>query len=115
VANLLLANIVASVVFAVQFFEIDPRVFLMVIVVNVTVAIYNLIPLPPLFGWSLISIWLPARSQGIKKILQISGPVLIVAIFLIERITGVGIISPYLNPMVREVVRLIAGLPPQAS
>jgi len=115
VANILLANIVASVVFAVQFFDIDPRVFMMVLVVNITVAVYNLIPLPPLAAWSFISIWLPPEYQGFKKNLQFSGPFIIVAIFLIERLTGVGIISPYLNPLVREGVRLIAGLPPQAS
>jgi Zn-dependent protease len=111
-ANILLANITASVVFAVTFFDIAPQVFMMVLGVNVTTAIYNLIPLPPLAAYSLLGIWLPPESQGLKKILQFSGPFLIVAIFLIERITGVGIISPYLNPMVREGVRLIAGLPP---
>ena len=114
-ANILLANITASLVFAASFMNIDPVVFLMVLGVNVTTAIYNLIPLPPLAAYSLISIWLPSESQGIKKILQVSGPFIIVAIFLIERITGVGIISPYLNPLVREIVRLIAGLPTQAS
>ena len=114
-ANILLANITASLVFAASFMNIDPVVFLMVLGVNVTTAIYNLIPLPPLAAYSLFSIWLPSESQGIKKILQVSGPFIIVAIFLIERITGVGIISPYLNPLVREIVRLIAGLPTQAS
>jgi Zn-dependent protease len=106
-----LAGPLANVLLA----KIDPRVFMMVLVVNITVAIYNLIPLPPLAAYSIISIWLPSESQGIKKILQVSGPFIIVAIFLIERITGVGIISPYLNPLVWELVRLIAGLPPQAS
>ncbi len=110
-ANILLANIVASVVFAVTFFDIDPRVFLMVIVVNVTVAVYNLIPLPPLAAYTLIDVWIPPAARNLQRILQQGGPFLIVAIFLVERITGVGIISPYLNPLVREMVRLIAGLP----
>jgi Zn-dependent protease len=110
-ANILLANIAASMVFAVKFLEIDPVVFMVVLSVNITTAIYNLIPLPPLAAYSLVSIWLPPESQRLKRMLQVSGPFLIVAIFLIERITGVGIISPYLNPLVREVVRLIAGLP----
>jgi Zn-dependent protease len=115
VANILLANIAASVVFAARFLNIDPVVFLMVLGVNVTVAIYNLIPLPPLAAYYFISVWLPPESQGLKNILQISGPFIIVAIFLIERITGVGIISPYVNPLVKEVVRLIAGLPHQPA
>ncbi len=110
-ANILLANIAASVVFAVKFVNIDPVVFMMVLGVNVTTAIYHLIPLPPMAAYSLISIWIPPEAQGLKRILRLSGPFLIVAFFLIERITGVGIISPYLNPLVREMVRLIAGLP----
>jgi Zn-dependent protease len=114
-ANILLANIAASLVFAVNFINIDPVVFMMVLGVNVTTAVYNLIPLPPLAAYSLVSIWIPQESQGLKKILQFSGPFLIVAIFLIERITGVGIISPYLNPLVREMVRLITGLPSPVS
>jgi Zn-dependent protease len=114
-ANILLANIAASMVFAVKFIDIDPVVFMMVLGVNVTTAVYHLLPLPPMAAYSLISIWIPQESQGLKRFLQFSGPFLIVAIFLFERITGVGIISPYLNPLVREMVRLIAGLPSPVS
>ena len=47
-ANLLLAGIAGSIVMIFNTFECDPRVFLMVIGVNITTAIYNLIPVPPL-------------------------------------------------------------------
>jgi Zn-dependent protease len=114
-ANILLANIAASLVFAVKFVNIDPVIFMMVLGVNITTAIYNLIPLPPLAAYSLISIWIPPESRGLRRILRLGGPFLIVAIFLFERVTGVGIISPYLNPLVREVVRLVAGLPKTGS
>ena len=47
-ANLLMASIVGSIVMIFNIFEYNPRVFLMVIGVNLTTAIYNLIPVPPL-------------------------------------------------------------------
>jgi Zn-dependent protease len=47
VANLLLAGIGASLVSIMTSLEWEPRVFLMIIGVNVTTAIYNLIPIPP--------------------------------------------------------------------
>ena len=47
VANLLLAGIAGSIVALMKGFESNPRVFLMVVGVNVTTAIYNLIPVRP--------------------------------------------------------------------
>jgi hypothetical protein len=114
-ANILLANIAASIIFALKFLETDLMVLLMVAGVNITTAVYHLIPIPPLAAGSLITIWFPQQSPLIRRVIYYSGSVVILAIFLTERITGVGIISPYLNPLVREVVRLIVGLPPQAS
>ncbi len=105
-ANILLANIAASFVFLIKFINMDPLVFLMVLGVNVTTAVYNLLPLPPLAFGSLVTVWLPDRF---KELLRQAGPFIIVAIFLIERITNTGIISPYLNPLVWTVVKFIRG------
>ena len=52
-ANLLLAGIAGSLVMIMNQLEWDPRVFLMLIGVNITTAIYNLIILPPLAGGHL--------------------------------------------------------------
>lgn len=105
IANLLMASVAATLVHVIQFLDMDPLVFLMVVGVNVTTAVYHLIPIPPLAASSLITVLLPQESL-LRRILFFSGPYLIVAIFLVERITGVGLISPYLNPLVRQVVGL---------
>lgn len=109
IANLLLANIAASIIFVFKFLEMDPLVFLMVAGVNVTTAVYHLIPLPPLAASTLITVWLPQPSPLLKRALYYSGAALLVAIFLIERATGVGILSPSLNPLVRKVAAFMVG------
>jgi hypothetical protein len=81
----------------------------MVVGVNVTTAVYNLIPIPPLAASTLITMWIPEESQKLRNVLNFAGPFLLVAIFLVERITGEGIISPYLNPIVWKVVKVIIG------
>jgi Zn-dependent protease len=107
VANLLLAGIAASVVSIMKSFEWDPMVFLMVVGVNVTTAIYNLIPIPPLALGSLVCELLP--QDRAKAILVQVGPFLIVALALLERVTHQGIISPYVDPLIKTVFAFFRG------
>ncbi len=109
IANLMMASVAATLVSVVRFLDMIPLVFLMVVGVNVTTAVYSLIPIPPLAASTLITMWIPEESQGLRKVLNLAGPFLLVAIFLAERITGEGIISPYLNPIVLRVAKVIAG------
>ncbi len=108
-ANLFMASVAATLVHLIRFLDMLPLVFLMVVGVNVTTAVYNLIPIPPLAASTLITMWIPEESQKLRKVLNFAGPFLLVAIFLVERITGEGIISPYLNPIVWKVVKVIIG------
>ncbi len=107
-ANFLLANIAASVAVMIRFIDVEPKVFLMVVGVNVTTAVYHLLPIPPLAAGSLITAWLPEQSPLLRRVAYFSGSVLILAIFLAERLTGVGILSPFLNPLVQAVVKFLA-------
>jgi Zn-dependent protease len=107
VANLLLANIAASIVYVMRIVEFDPRVFSMLIGVNVTVAVYNLLPLPPLAVGTMISLLIPQNLQKLKWLFLHLGPFLVLALVLIERITHRGILSPYLNPVVVAVYNYI--------
>jgi Zn-dependent protease len=108
-ANLLLAGIAGSLVAVMKSFEWDPRVFLMVIGVNVTTAIYNLLPIPPLALGSLVCELFPQDDGYAKKILTLAGPYLILALVLLERITHRGIISPSLDPLVKTVFTFFRG------
>lgn len=106
-ANFILANIAGSLVVMLKFIDLDPLVFLMVVGVNITTAIYHLLPIPPLAAGSLITAWIPATSPHLQRLSYYAGSLLILAIFLTERLTGVGIVSPYLNPMIQAAVRFL--------
>jgi hypothetical protein len=107
IANLFVANIAASIILAFKFLETELMVFLMVAGVNITTAVYHLIPLPPLAAGSLITIWIPQTSPLVKRVLYYSGSALILAIFLAERLLGVGLVSPILNPLVQSLMHFL--------
>ena len=107
--NLLLASIVATLASLVKILNYSPRVLLMVIGVSVTTAVFNLIILPPLAGGFLIQALLPARFATGKRIFLQAGPFLILALALLDRLQPQGLVSPYLNPLVRAIYHYLLG------
>jgi Zn-dependent protease len=109
-ANLLFAGIMTSIIELVMtLMELSPHLFLVVVAVNVTVAIYNLIPIPPL---ALGMIWvelLPESMVNLQKWLKLAGPWVIVTILFYDRLFQVGVFSTYLNPLVVAVFNFIKG------
>ncbi|MDO9070396.1 MAG: hypothetical protein Q7V36_02635 [Deltaproteobacteria bacterium] len=108
-ANLLMASIVGSIVMIFNIFEYNPRVFLMVIGVNITTAIYNLIPVPPMAMGYLVSELMPQMDERTRTLLFLVGPYLVLALALAERITHQSIFSPYFDPIIRAIYTYIAG------
>jgi Zn-dependent protease len=102
-ANLMLASIAGSFVMFMKLLTWDPRVFLMVIGVNITTAVYSLIPLPPLAAGWLVHELLPDSQAGVKAVFLKAGPFVILALALLERVQGQGILSYYLDPIVRGI------------
>jgi Zn-dependent protease len=109
VANLLVAGIAGSLAAIMKSLEWDPRVFLMVIGVNITTAIYNLIILPPMAAGVLVQELIPARWANARYWFMQVGPFLILALALLDRLSAQGIIIPYLNPLVMGVFDFIRG------
>jgi len=108
-ANLLLAGIAGSLVTIMKNFEWDPGVFSMLVGVNVTTAVYNLLPIPPLAMGSVVCELIPADKVKTRSLLVQAGPFLVIALVLLERVTHQGIISPYFDPLVKTVYAFIAG------
>jgi Zn-dependent protease len=108
-ANLLMASIVGSIVMIFNVFEYNPRVFLMVIGVNLTTAVYNLIPVPPMAMGYLISELMPQMEARTRTMLFKVGPYLVLALALAERLTHQAILSPYFDPIVVRIYTYIAG------
>jgi Zn-dependent protease len=109
VANLLMASIVGSIVMLFNIFEYNPRVFLMVIGVNITTGIYNLIPLPPLAMGHLVGELLPPSQDRFRSLLLLAGPYLILALALAARLTHQAIFSPYFDPIIQTIYTYIKG------
>jgi Zn-dependent protease len=104
-ANLTLAGIGGSLALVMKSFAWDPRVFLMVIGVNITTAVFNLIPLPPLAGGWVVHEMLPDSLGGVKSLFLLAGPYAIIALTLWERVTGQDIFSHYFVPTIQAIFK----------
>ena len=109
VANLLLASIAGSIVALIKGFESNPRVFLMVVGVNITTAVYNLIPLPPLAAGFLLRELLPTPWTRARWLFLHAAPFIVLALALVDRINNRSIIGPYLDPIVLTIFNYIKG------
>lgn len=96
-ANFLLASIAGSIVWILTKYGSEDRVFTIVVIVNVTVAAYNLLPVAPLAGSSIVSAFFASEENRFLKFYQQAGPFILIGIFLTEMITGHYIISNYLK------------------
>jgi len=104
-ANLLMANIAASLAWILAKWDVQDQVFSTIVVVNVTMAIYGMIIVPPLPGFAFISALFMEDGplRRVKDILCKVGPFLIVGIFLAIRLTGWEGVSNVLNPLVSSL------------
>ncbi len=103
VSNFLMASIASSIVWLMGRFGVEDRVFIVVMSVNLASAVY----LTPI---SLISALFPkSEDQGKKLLFHHIGSVLIIAVFLAERISGINVISQFVDPFINTLFRLILG------
>ena len=66
--------------------------------VNLCLAFFNLIPLPPLDGSSIIALFLPDQAlRQYYRIQRFALPILLIVIFILPMITGVNILGIYIN------------------
>lgn len=108
-ANFMMANIAASLSWVLGKYNFDDRVFSTIVVVNVTMAVYGLIMVPPLPGSAVLWAILPDGRvfEKIKKTLCVYGPYLIVGTFLLVRLSGWEGVSSFFNPIVTAITTFI--------
>ncbi|MDQ5927980.1 MAG: hypothetical protein QG633_418 [Patescibacteria group bacterium] len=77
-------------------------VFAIIVLVNISLAVFNLVPIPPLDGSKILFALLPYRAQQARFFLEKYGFFLVV-IFVI-------FLSPVLGPVVRGLFGLVTGI-----
>jgi len=77
--------------------------------VNLTTAVYNLIPVPPMAMGYLISELMPGMQERTRTLLFLVGPYVVLALALAERLTHQAIFSPYFDPIIRAIYTYIVG------
>ncbi|MBU1921568.1 site-2 protease family protein [bacterium] len=117
-SNLLLAITVGSIVqffYAkelVQFGGEQPIFFILLLQtvwINVILAVFNMIPLPPLDGSSIIEAFIPRKWYVQYHLLSRIGPGLLLGIILISSLTGFSVFGRVLLPIARPVFNFCLG------
>jgi Zn-dependent protease len=78
------------------------RLLDMLVVVNVLLGVFNLLPIPPLDGSTLLTIWLPPSRQNIVRFLDQYGIFLLLALLILA--------PNLLTPIFRSITEAIYGL-----
>ena len=108
VSNLFLASIAGSVVWLYQHFGVEDRVFRMVATVNLTVAVYHLLPIPPLAASSIWPALFPSlMKRWASRTWQTVGAAVLILYFGFEQITAHPFISDKLTEMIMALYHVI--------
>lgn len=83
----------------------------MVTFVNVLLAAFNLLPIPPLDGSRAIGILIPARYEhAYQRYLQV-GPVLLISVFLIALVLRINLLGFIIDPILSFFLYLVRSFP----
>ncbi|MFW2368952.1 MAG: hypothetical protein ACN4GW_21260 [Desulforhopalus sp.] len=108
-ANLLMANIAASLTWILTNFGFVDKVFSTIVIVNVTMAVYGLLIIAPLPGSAILFALFPDTNsfEKIKRTITVVGPYLIIGLFLIIRLSEWDGLSSVFNPIVSGLASFI--------
>jgi Zn-dependent protease len=88
-ANFFMASIAGSVIWLFKHYGVEDRVFGMVMAVNLTMAVYHFLPIPPLAGSAILPALFPALlKERPSQIAYWIGSVVLILYFGFERVSG---------------------------
>ncbi|HEX6676121.1 MAG TPA: site-2 protease family protein [Actinomycetes bacterium] len=80
-----------------------PKLLFVLVELNVILAVFNLLPIPPLDGSRLLSIFLPPSRQNVVYFLDRYGIFLLIGLLLLAP----NIFQPLFNGLTRAILRLV--------
>ncbi len=109
-SNFILAFIGCGLFFASFSSPFAKDIFSTMLIANLSLMYFNLIPLPPLDGSSIISIFLPSKSmETYYKIQHYSLPILLLVLYVLPVFFHVDIINQYLQFAISNTIRFMSG------
>ncbi len=110
-SNFILAFVACGLLVAFNFSDAAMVILQPLMLVNLSLMFFNLIPFPPLDGSSIISIFLPQKAMhSYYKIQQYSMPILLAVLYVLPAFFHIDIISAYLSYTIGETVKFMMGI-----
>lgn len=103
------SNLLIAITFAIlsQFLPINSFLVYMIIVINVSLAIFNLLPIPPLDGSKILLNLLPEKqSYEWQEALEKYGYILLLALIFLPMGNG-SLLNTILSPIVRNILSFL--------
>ncbi len=113
IANFIMSFIAFGIYFIVFYklgFQNDifQNIMLPIVTLNITLGIFNILPIPPLDGFQFLSSFLPYKAQGVVNVLQRYGFIILLALIL-TGVTGM-ILGTFTNWLIFGVYAPFFGL-----
>ncbi len=92
------------------FLPTPSQIVFMGIYINLVLFVFNLLPIPPLDGFTILLGLLPPEMAYRASALRQYGPMLLLAVLILPSLVGFSIFSLVINPMMRLLVPVLTGI-----
>ncbi|HOH47049.1 MAG TPA: site-2 protease family protein [Candidatus Cloacimonadota bacterium] len=83
-----------------------PQLALMVVYLNLLLAFFNLIPVPPLDGSKVLGIFLSDRAYYQWPLQEKKGMIILIGVILVSNLFGLNLIGRLVMPVVRSIMQI---------
>ena len=109
-SNLLLALIGGLIIRLTGYVDTFTSMLILFTQINISLAVFNMIPIPPLDGSQIFSGIMIQRNPQLVMQLQMYGPQILIGLILFGMFSGVSIIWAFMSPFVNFFMFLFAGM-----
>ncbi|MEF3694458.1 MAG: site-2 protease family protein [Candidatus Cloacimonadota bacterium] len=105
-----ISNICISVLFTLLYhlgsgLAIIPQLALMVVYLNLLLAFFNLIPVPPLDGSKVLGIFLSDRAYYQWTLQEKKGMIILFAVLIVSNLFGLNLVGRLIMPLIRSIMQ----------